>query len=161
MKVGHQNVSTYCINSNDKNMSSSTLKFRGREISHSICIDNLHNNSSVGDQIAARAMVLLNDESASHRVYTIHGYVRDRATDDVLVNQPRIPAKDLMAIHYSKQDKRRQTKEANEAQKKVEAEKEAAEQLQRDLEERRLQRQREDARRARRRERRARRRAVQ
>ena len=161
MKVGHQNVSTYCVTSSDKRMSSQKLKFRGREISHSICIDNLHNNSSVGDQIAARAMVLLNDESASHRVYTIHSYVRDRATDDVLVNQPRIPANELMAIHYSKQKKRRQTKEANEAQKKAKAEKQAAEQLERELEERRLQREREDARRARRRERRARRRALQ
>jgi len=36
-----------------------------------ICIDNLHNNSSTGDQMAARAMLLKNDTMAYKLVYTL------------------------------------------------------------------------------------------
>lgn len=39
-----------------------------------ICIDNLHDNSSIGDQMAARAMLLKNDTMASKLIYTIRSY---------------------------------------------------------------------------------------
>ena len=38
-----------------------------------ICIDNLHNNSSNGDQMAARAMLLRNDVIASKLIHTLRG----------------------------------------------------------------------------------------
>ena len=40
-----------------------------------ICIDNIHDNSSVGDQYAARALALLNDEVTLKLVYTIAKYL--------------------------------------------------------------------------------------
>ena len=35
------------------------------------CIDNLHDNSSIGDQIATRAMILRNDEKAKQMIHTL------------------------------------------------------------------------------------------
>ena len=35
------------------------------------CIDNLHDNSSIGDQIASRAMILKNDEQARTMIHTL------------------------------------------------------------------------------------------
>ena len=35
------------------------------------CIDNLHDNSSIGDQIATRAMILRNDEKAKEMIHTL------------------------------------------------------------------------------------------
>jgi len=119
MKVGHQNVSTYCIESSEKS-DGSRLKLRGRELSHSICIDNLHNNSSVGDQIAARAMVLLNDTASAPRIYTITNKVLD-GHGNPRTNQPRIPPAELNAIRYVHQDKRRQKKREAEEKKALEA----------------------------------------
>jgi hypothetical protein len=40
-----------------------------------ICIDNIHRNSSRGDQFAARAMALLNDETTIEMVSTIKEYI--------------------------------------------------------------------------------------
>ena len=40
-----------------------------------ICIDNIHDNSSVGDQYAARALALLNDDITLKLVYTIAKYI--------------------------------------------------------------------------------------
>tara|TARA_R100000152_G_C6775219_1_gene203482 strand:+ start:928 stop:2241 length:1314 start_codon:yes stop_codon:yes gene_type:complete len=40
-----------------------------------ICIDNIHDNSSVGDQYAARALALLNDDVTLKLVYTIAKYI--------------------------------------------------------------------------------------
>ena len=42
-----------------------------------ICIDNLTNNSSVGDQFAARALALLNDDHTTRVVNTIKRYLND------------------------------------------------------------------------------------
>ena len=50
-----------------------------------ICIDNVSTTSSVGDQFAARAFALLNDEMTLKLVSTIKPYVYDRKnTDDVI-----------------------------------------------------------------------------
>ena len=35
------------------------------------CIDNMHDNSSIGDQIASRAMILKNDEQAKTMIHTL------------------------------------------------------------------------------------------
>jgi hypothetical protein len=38
-----------------------------------ICIDNIHSNSTIGDQLASRGMMLLNDSSAAKMIYTLRG----------------------------------------------------------------------------------------
>ena len=64
---GHQKVDSYCVEGfvDDK-----------IQVSSRICIDNLHNNSSVGDQISARALLLMNDEGAGPMVHTIRHHVQ-------------------------------------------------------------------------------------
>ena len=39
-----------------------------------ICIDNMHKNSSLGDQYASRALALLNDEASMKMVSTLRSY---------------------------------------------------------------------------------------
>jgi len=43
-----------------------------------ICIDNLNDNSSVGDQFATRAIALMNDNIMLKRVHTLSRRLRDR-----------------------------------------------------------------------------------
>lgn len=40
-----------------------------------ICIDNIHTNSSLGDQFASRALALLNDKTTVKLIYTIGRYI--------------------------------------------------------------------------------------
>ena len=49
--------------------------FYNGNMSGPICIDNIHDNSSVGDQYAARALALLNDDVTVELVYTIARYL--------------------------------------------------------------------------------------
>ena len=58
-KQGHQNVNTFY--------------WDGRKWTGPICIDNLHHNSSIGDQLSSRAMMLMNDKGASEMIYTLRG----------------------------------------------------------------------------------------
>ncbi len=88
MKRGHQDVSTYrvgkqtgsSIKDTESNGGHSTV-FAGHALSHSICIDNLHNNSTANDQLAARAMVLLNDRAAKKMIYTLSSMVEESEND--------------------------------------------------------------------------------
>tara|TARA_R100001015_G_C4626288_1_gene185190 strand:+ start:149 stop:1438 length:1290 start_codon:yes stop_codon:yes gene_type:complete len=64
MKRGHQNVNTYRV-LGDGNT------WKGCSLQGPICIDNLHNNSSIGDQLSARALILMNDQMAGPLIYTI------------------------------------------------------------------------------------------
>ena len=59
MKQNHQKVNTYF--------------WSGTDWTGPICIDNIHVNSSIGDQLAARAMMLLNDRQAGDMIYTLRG----------------------------------------------------------------------------------------
>ena len=43
--------------------------------SGSICIDNIHSNSSLGDQFAGRALALLNDNTTVKLVHTIRRHI--------------------------------------------------------------------------------------
>jgi len=56
-KRGHQNVNTYY--------------WDGDKWNGPICIDNLHHNSSIGDQLSSRAMMLMNDRDAGKMIYTL------------------------------------------------------------------------------------------
>jgi hypothetical protein len=84
-KTQTQKVSTFLFTKNkDKNgrpFGNGYLYPRG-----GICIDNVSTTSSVGDQFAARAFALLNDEMTLKLVSTIRPYVYDRKskTDEII-----------------------------------------------------------------------------
>ena len=52
-----------------------SFKFDNGQLIGPICIDNIHRNSSKGDQFAARALALLNDKMTIAMVHTIKGYI--------------------------------------------------------------------------------------
>ena len=72
---GHQNVSVYVVHGpnttddrwvEDKGFTREDYATRGP-----VCIDNIHNNSSIGDQIMSRALALMNDEAAVNAIHTL------------------------------------------------------------------------------------------
>ena len=64
-----------------------------------ICIDNIHDNSSVGDQYAARALALLNDEITADLVYTIKKYIPNVILAKGKV-ESRLPWDDIDSINW-------------------------------------------------------------
>jgi len=81
MKLGHQNVNTYMINGKD----AGGKTWKGHSLTGPICIDNIHRNSSIGDQLTARALALMNDKTSAKSIYTIVEYVK-QASERNLVN---------------------------------------------------------------------------
>ena len=62
----------------------------------STCIDNVHKNSSLGDQFASRAMTLMNDEFAATLVSTIHlPKMETRIPDEYIQNLDENTQRDL------------------------------------------------------------------
>ena len=55
--------------------SSQNIDFIYGKLRGPICIDNIHTNSSVGDQYVARALALLNDRQTIELVSTIARYI--------------------------------------------------------------------------------------
>jgi len=54
-----------------------------------VCIDTLHGNSSEGDQMASRALALMNDELTGKYIKTLAPYLRDRClrvSDQIITN---------------------------------------------------------------------------
>ena len=94
MKRGHQDVSTYRVGK--KVEKPDGLSFYGHALSNSICIDNLHNNSTANDQLAARAMVLLNDQAAQKMVYTLSHYLEEAEKDHEWQYTARVSSKVLL-----------------------------------------------------------------
>lgn len=95
-KTNIQKVKTYAFISHDASVGlESEVAGRMRRISTQhqrnmfyngnlqgpICIDNIHDNSSVGDQYAARALALLNDDVTLKLVYTIARYLPKTVID--------------------------------------------------------------------------------
>jgi hypothetical protein len=81
------------------------VKFKGERkgfglVKGPICIDNIHDNSSVGDQYAARALALLNDKITSELVYTIKKYIPRAILDNRNV-ESRVPWDDVESIDWS------------------------------------------------------------
>ena len=58
-------------------LSSDEPAFRGP-----ICIDNIHSNSSLGDQYASRALALLNDTTTVKLIHTIARFIPDDCTEE-------------------------------------------------------------------------------
>jgi len=71
---GHQNVSVYVVQGRrplerelfDENLTKDNYETKGP-----VCIDNIHNNSSIGDQIMSRALALMNDKAAVNSIHTL------------------------------------------------------------------------------------------
>ena len=96
MKRGHQDVSTYRVGK--PTAGDGIANFKGHALSHSICIDNLHNNSTANDQLAARAMVLLNDKAAKKMIYTLSGLLEESENDHEWQYQARVSDKVLRKL---------------------------------------------------------------
>tara|TARA_R110002020_G_scaffold180072_3_gene374010 strand:- start:2729 stop:4117 length:1389 start_codon:yes stop_codon:yes gene_type:complete len=75
-KTHTQKVKTYVFISASYEYNEKTLLPRlGGQFKGPICIDNIHTNSSLGDQYAARALALLNDNVTVKLVNTISKYI--------------------------------------------------------------------------------------
>jgi len=74
MKVGRQNVNTYLVSK--KSATTGKQTWKGHALIGPICIDNIHSNSSIGDQLVARALALMNDAQSQKQIYTIKEYVK-------------------------------------------------------------------------------------
>ena len=78
-RASHQLVEVYSIKNETgvegekENSKSSVHQYY--HMSGPICIDNIHNNSSVGDQMVSRALALLNDKQAVEAIYTIRSHL--------------------------------------------------------------------------------------
>ena len=67
MKRGNQDVNTYQIVKECKEKGN----WHGMRLSGAICIDNVSKGASIGDQLTARALALVNEDIAAHHLYTI------------------------------------------------------------------------------------------
>jgi len=78
-KTTTQKVKTYVFIDNrylsDADVRRSGRNFANGQLRGPICIDNIHTNSSVGDQYAARALALMNDKATIAMIHTISGYI--------------------------------------------------------------------------------------
>jgi len=70
------------VKRNGKYHHKSVPNFLSGQLRGPICIDNIHSNSSVGDQYAARALALLNDTTTIKLVNTIAKYLPQKVIDN-------------------------------------------------------------------------------
>ena len=71
---GHQNVSVYVVQGRrglEQELFDGNLTKDNYETKGPVCIDNIHNNSSIGDQIMSRALALMNDKAAVDAIHTL------------------------------------------------------------------------------------------
>jgi len=110
MKLGHQNVNTYMIGRKGGGKS-----WKGHSLTGPICIDNIHKNSSIGDQLTARALALMNDVNSSNSIYTIRDYVKERLALDPneIETECRLDTTQLNSWTQEKEDKYKQWKKVN------------------------------------------------
>lgn len=83
-KTNIQKVKTYVFVHADYftgEMQTVKNEFLNGQLRGPICIDNIHDNSSVGDQYAARALALLNDNITLDLVYTIARYIPEKVRE--------------------------------------------------------------------------------
>lgn len=79
-----------------------TQEFFDGRLKGPICIDNIHNNSSVGDQYAARALALLNDKATVELVNTIRRYIPTDILDGFA--ESRLPFDEINAENANWED---------------------------------------------------------
>lgn len=92
-KSNVQKVKTFVYRNNDEKPAGRYTrnqkfeKYQSGWWSGPICIDNIHNNSSVGDQFVARAMALLNDKETIELVSTIKSYLDSKMIDGTRIER--------------------------------------------------------------------------
>ncbi len=87
MKRGRQDVKTFKIGNPIDG--SSKDSWHGHQLSGSICIDNVSKGASIGDQLTARALALVNEEVAARHLYTITPFITEKVRSGELV-YPRL-----------------------------------------------------------------------
>ncbi len=116
MKMGHQNVNTYMIDI--KKDGGEKDYWKGHRIIGPICIDNIHKNSSIGDQLTARALALMNDVNSARSIYTIRDYVKQRQVKQLEITNYeetyRLDTTKLNSWTQEKEDKYKANKQLNE-----------------------------------------------
>ena len=103
-KTETQKVKTYIfINQNalGKSIKKHNIEELNGHFSGPICIDNIHSNSSLGDQYAARALALLNDKLTVKLVNTIGRYVPQDVLDGKIESRLSIDWEDLENAEYN------------------------------------------------------------
>ena len=85
MKRGRQDVTTYQIQESSLDKGN----WHGMKLSGAICIDNVSNKSSIGDQLVARALALVDERIAAHHLYTIKPFITTALLDGSTVS-PRM-----------------------------------------------------------------------
>ena len=87
MKRGRQDVQTYKIGNKVEGSSKST--WHGHDLGSAICIDNVSKGASIGDQLTARALALVNEDVAAKHLYTITPFITQDVKDGNVV-YPRL-----------------------------------------------------------------------
>jgi len=91
MKQGIQDVSTYMLQANHNNtdlVKSNKLKVeKGTGLVGPICIDNMMSGAAKGDQYAARAMAVMNDNVLGSYVSTVRRYLSNIEKDEKLAGR--------------------------------------------------------------------------
>jgi len=67
---GHQNVSVFVVHGPNTTHGDGFTR-KDYATRGPVCIDNIHNNSSIGDQIMSRALALMNDKAAVNAIHTL------------------------------------------------------------------------------------------
>jgi len=108
MKRGNQDVNTHQI----VGFSQEKGNWHGMKLSGSICIDNVSKGASIGDQLTARALALINEDIAAHHLYTIKPLITEDLRNGVKV-MPRLDRSKLNAWSQRKCDEYLHKKKEN------------------------------------------------
>jgi hypothetical protein len=106
MKRGNQDVNTHQV----VGFSQEKGNWHGMKLSGSICIDNVSKGASIGDQLTARALALINEDIAAHHLYTIKPLITEDLRNGVKV-MPRLDRSKLNAWSQRKCNEYLQKKE--------------------------------------------------
>jgi hypothetical protein len=108
MKRGNQDVNTHQV----VGFSQEKGNWHGMKLSGSICIDNVSKGASIGDQLTARALALINEDIAAHHLYTIKPLITEDLRNGVKV-MPRLDRSKLNAWSQRKCDEYLHKKKEN------------------------------------------------
>jgi hypothetical protein len=101
MKRGNQDVSTHQIVGFSDETERGNRSWHGMKLSGSICIDNVSKGASIGDQLTARALALINEDVAAHHLYTIKPLI----TDELRSGEKVMPRLDRSKLNHWSQIK--------------------------------------------------------
>ena len=109
MKRGTQDVATYQITGKSKGKGN----WHGMQLSGSICIDNVSRGVSIGDQLTARALALVDERIAAHHLYTIKPLI----TPTLISGETILPRLDRSKLNHWNQFKAEEWNKMKKAEK--------------------------------------------